>query len=474
MSIVVQDALDYSPKEFSAGSYTWRIVNPENAQPVLALNSTVSTDFLLPNRVINLHRSYLEFDYTVEDGVGTAAGLYNHAHNGFLSEIDGIVLSTASGVRLVDENFLPYKTKLQWRAETDLQDFLTFPCHSHDEKTVADVKEAGRKFNRIRAANADGSDAAWLKSSYHISALAGTAQAAASDDYSAVSNYIGRSVTTAQNGDGDLAVRVRLPLSMIYGSLLAMDKDLYFNEQLRLTIRWNQGSKFGYLSAASARSIGAASVDLTETPVISNVRLRCAVETNEAISNALVARVLDGEGININMPFTYAYRSTSSSNVLDTNAVIRKLNRGHGSKCLRVFAGLFFPTQTGARYCTAYNVGGTVWSQWRPYVDSKPLTDNALLDADFSAYMYQAEMLKGSVIKGVKDFNEAPPLIVDFTGIPHSKDFPKNDDKVAGLDLTVEREFSMEYVNVPANVVAHLFAVCQKTLSINKQGISVF
>ena len=98
MSIDVDKALDYSPKEISAGSYVMRLVNPENGQPVLALNSTVNTDFLLPNTVFNLARSYLNFNVLLNDTAATAINLFNHAHSGFLAAIDGIVLSTASGV----------------------------------------------------------------------------------------------------------------------------------------------------------------------------------------------------------------------------------------------------------------------------------------------------------------------------------------------------------------------------------------
>lgn len=477
MSIQIQEALDYSPKEVSAGSYTLRIVNPENGQPSISLNSTTQTDFLLPNKVLNFPRSFLEFDYKLGDTVVAQNGKFNHAHNGFLSEIDGIVLSTASGTRLVEENFVPYKTKLVWRSETANSEFLTFPCHSYDAATVAAVDEAGQKFNRIRAANGTGSTAAWLASSYHISTLAGTSQAAASDDYSAVANYIGETTAMDNANAGDMCVRVRLPLKMFYGTMLCMDKDLYFNEQLRLTIRWNQGAKWGYLSATSPQSVAAASIDLAEPPTISNVKLRVAVETNDAISNALVARVMGGEGLNLRIPFTYAYKSTSSTSANDTNAIIRKLNHGHGSKLLRVVAGLFFPTQTGASYCTAYNIAdastGLVWSQWRPYLDSKPLTDDALTYNNKVAYEHQSQMLKGSVVKGQKDWDQCPMLIYDFSGVQHSKDFVKNDDKASGLDLNVEREFQLEYVNIPASVNAYVFTVCQKTLSINANGVAV-
>lgn len=478
MSIAVSESLDYSPKEISSGSYVFRAVNPENGQPVLALNSTTNTDFLLPNTVFNLSRSYLNFNFLLNDTAATAVDRWNVAHNGFLAPIDGIILSTASGVRLCEMNNLPEYTKIAWRPQTDYQEFLTNPCHSNSQATIAAVTEAGQLFNRIRAINdLTTSDASFAASSGHISTEAGTAQTAAEDSYNAVANYIGMTVTTAQNGNGALGVRVQLPLKMIYGSILAVDKDLYFGEQLRLTIRWNQGAKFGYLTATSLRSIAAASVDLTESPTMSSVVLRMAVETNEAVANSLKQRVLAGEGLNINIPFTYAYKSLSSAVALDSNTVIRKLNRGHGSKLLRVLAGIYANAQTGARYCNVFN--GTAaaqikWSNYRSFLDSKPLSDDVLLVSDFTAWQAQSPKVKGSVIKGVKDWLQCPVIIEDFSGVPYSKDYPKSDHMASGIDLAIEREYAFQYTNVPATAMpCYLFCVCLKQLSISSQGISV-
>lgn len=483
MSVEVQDALDYSQKEISAGSYVLRIVNPENGPPSLAKSSTVNTDFLLPNKVINLARSFLEFDYAVP----ALAGNYNIVFNGCLSEVDGLVLSTAGGVRLVDENFLPYKTKLCWRMETDLDDFLTFPPHptgtstADTDLTVPTVWEVGQKFHRARVlSNAASNDGCAGGSIYFTAALDGTL-AASRDQYTSVSNFIYSTDTAHGGADAGKAkvkaVRVKLPLRMIYGSLMALDKDLYFNEQLRLTVRWNQATNWGFTSTAEeTKFAGIAALDVP--PAISNVRLRVAVETNDAISNALVQRVA-GEGIQLKMPFTYAYRAQSSANANDTNSVIRKLNRGHGERCLRIYSGIFVPNQATWGFTQNSNVGATadapcLWSQWRPYLDSKPLTDNALLVTDKTAYQFQQQLMKGSVFKGEHEWMTAPVLCYDFSGVPLSKDFPASDSMASGLDLSVEREFMFEWVNVQAAATPlYMFAICQKTLVINPQGIQV-
>lgn len=472
MSIHVSEALDYSPKEISAGTYMMRIVNPESGQqPTLAQNSTVNTDFLLPNKPINLARSYLNFDLVL----AASGGVIHHGfHNGFLAPIDGITLSTASGVRLVDLNNVPEFTKLVWRPQTDYQDFLTFPCHTQGVATVATAVESGFLFHRIRAANDATTVATQIQSAYIDTTDDGKSSGTPDvrgDNYTAVSPWIGSSAEGLA-----LAASVRLPLKMIYGSLLAVDKDLYFGEQLRLTIRWNQANKFAWQRSDTGHRFyfdaDVASIDCALVPTMSSLHMRVAVETNDAIASALVNRVHSGDGINLNIPFTYSYRATAPPETGSTNAVIRKLNRGHGSKCLRVIAGVFGMYNQGTGYVNNNNAAGIKLTAYRNYLDSKPLSDSQLRVNDHTAYAEVADKLKGSVIKSETDYLQNCVVIEDFSGVPRTKDYVANDTHSSGLDLSTEREFMFEYVNALASAPIYLFAVCQKQLHITKSGIS--
>lgn len=479
-AISVDDSLDYSPKEISSGSYVLRNVNPETTQPVIALNSTTNTEFLLPNTVFNLYNSFLNFNILINDGANTGADNRLVAHSGFLAPIDGISLSTNAGIKLVELNNVPEYTKLVWRAETDLQQFLTHPPHSYGEATVAAVTEAGQLFGRNRTINAaiaaDLAAATMAASSGHNSANDGTAFAVQDDAYNTVQTWVASILETAGNGAGSVGVRVQLPLKMLYGSLFAMNKDLFFNEQLRLTIRWNQGAKFGASfddQGAANFATATASTDLLDAPTVSSVLLRLAVETSEPIISSIKQRVMLGEGLNLNMPFTYAYKFVSSAQANDSNTVIRKLNRGHGSKLLRVFAGIYSAANIGTRYCNLYNVAAQKWSNYRCFIDSKPIQDEVLAVTDYTAWQYHANKLRGSVVKSVKDWNQNPVIIEDFSGVALSKDYPLNDHMSSGLDLVNEREFALQYTNVIASLPCYIFCVCLKQLSITNQGISV-
>lgn len=525
VTIAVSESLDYSRKEISAGSYTFYSVSPEvPSSTTLNLDSTQSCDFLLPNQSLNLSRSYLNMDVVIP---AQAAGTYAKAHSGFLACIDAIMLSTAGNVKLLEINNIPEWTKLAWRPLTDYQKYMTHPCHTPNIAAAADVPEAGQLFNRSRnlaapyaayATLASGTpyqdyptpgnrqvtavqDAAWVNGSFHISQedgldLTGAAQVSAGD-YDAVCNYIGRTAINAP-----VAYRLRLPLNMIYGSLLALDKDLYFGEQLRLTIRFNAGRKFGYTSVAPAAEAGGAgfggdntviansagagnvsiaSVDLTVVPVLSNVQLRVALETNEAVKMMVTQTVQNGSGFKLNFPYLHSWKANTVAAAQNTNNFSRKLNRNHGAKCLRMIAGVFNAANTGARYCHAYNgtcanAGQTKWESYRTYLDSIPRTPDLLRCDNFNAYQYIEDKLKGSVIKDIKEWMAVPAIIEDFSGVSYTKDFVKSDHMNSGLDLSTEREFSLDVTTAAGNATAMpvvMFAVCQKTLTITNQGISV-
>ena len=513
MSVSVSKAQDYSPKEISAGTYILRAVNPENGQPTISLSSTYNTDFLLPNTVLNLGRSYLNFAVTFPAQLAYAL---NAVHNGFLAPIDGIVLSTASGVRLVDMNNLPEFTKLTWRSMTNFEDFQSFPVHTSAagfDCTIADAAhaaysnvsecaEAGHLFHRTRV-TADGATAS---ASFAAGAVCFTGEDRKTldnidDAYTGVSNalapFIATSSATLANIP-QMAYRVQLPLKMIYGSLLELDKDLYLGEQVRLTIRWNLGSKIGYAVpgasyvAATTAATGLcppvlATTDATVLPTISNVQLRIAVETNDAIASAIKQKVMADSGIQIRIPYTYVFKGVTSGVANDTVTIIRKLNRGHGAKLVRVVAGVFaaaHSANSGGSYCNTYNyalgAAGVApifpkWQSYRTFIDSKPLTDDILTLSDYFAYEYNKEKFRGSCIRSLRDFLQNPAIIEDFSGVPYAKDWPETDDIASGLDLSTEREFALQVTAGSSATIQpiYVFAITQKGLSITREGISL-
>lgn len=479
MSIEVSKALDYSPKEISAGSYNLRLVNPENGVAALSLNSTTNSEFLLPNDVFNLSRSFLNFSAVI---ASAGADTWASFHDGFCAAIDGITLSTASGTRMVELTDIPYYTKLAWRAETNFEEYMTKPCHTPAIATAANVIEPAGFFHRVRKLNSDAEQKAGTSGGWFADhSTDGKAVDVDVEPITGVSNHVSASALATA-----VAVNVQLPLKMFYGSLLAMDKDLYFNEQVRLTIRWNMGKKWGYYRGTNAattpiNSTYAAANDLAAVPTLTNVQLRVAVETNRAVNDNLKAKVM-GDGISINMPYVHAFKGFTSGTASATDSYIRKLNNGHGNKLLRIMAGVFGSTQDGVLYCNNYNYSTATppappkFTHYRSYLDSAPIQDDLLSVALGTAWQYNSEKFRGSVIRDQKDWQQACVIIEDFSGVARSCDYPENDHANSGLDLRREREFMLSVVNgatIAAAQPIYLFAVCQKKLKISREMVSV-
>lgn len=470
-TVEVSPALDNSVKELSMpGPYIPRIVNPENGQPALSLSSTINCDFLLPNTVYNLSRSWLCFD------ISTTAenAAFGHLHSGFLAPIDGIILSTADGQRLVDANEVAKWTRLVWRPFTDYQKFLTFPKATNGYLLAAAATvPCSQLFARSGTAAAAVADNPTFctGSRYFTGEADGKTIVTAEDDYTGIPSFCGLGDATANH---PVVMKVRLPLGLLYGTMLSLDRDVFFNQQVRLTIRFNQGKYFGFNTPTSlydvAAATNAAANNLGAVPVISNCTLRLMVETNEGIAQAIKSKVLTA-GVTFDTPFYYHWRGVSTAASSDT--FIRRLNRGHGKKCMRIISGVFSANDNGSMYCSLYNVDGCKWTTYKNMLDAKPLSDETLQIADHSAYMYNHEKWYGSVIKSEKDWEANAIILEDFSGVRYSKDFVETDHAVSGIDLSSEREFQTTIASAATAQPVFIFAETLKTITVTSAGVQI-
>lgn len=497
MSIEVSPAIDYTPKELSAGKYIMRTVNVDGAQPTIQRTTNITTIFKLPSRdVYNLGRSALAFNFVIP----AEADKFVHAHNGFLAAIESIKVVSGSNQILVEHNELPAYTKLAWRPQTPMQEFLTMPCHENDTAQVSDCKEIGHFFHRIRKQNPTNIatsvagdapaqlaantpiDVTFLAGSFHMAREDGKEAVAnsndnwvaAGDDYTAVSNYLGRSLVNTP-----LAVRVNLPLKMIYNSLLSMDKDLYFGEEIRIMIKWNRGEKWGWTSAVCARDGTAETADLAAAPLLYNCQLRLAVQDVPSLINATIAKTEEANGLMLNIPFVHSFKGVTSGVASQKTLVSTEWGPEAGAKLLRVLAGIFAYRQQGAMYCNNYNYGSGKWTSYQPRLDNKPINEEFLAMDDQTAYMYHSEKLQGSVIKDAKDWAQTPTIVQDFSGVRFCKDYLLADSYNAGLDLKQTRKFGLEIFNSATMVLnepneVHLFGVAQKRMLIKNNLVTVF
>ena len=451
--------------------YMYRRLFPLS-EPTIATNGTAYSEFeIVPSQVFNLSKSYLDFDV---DKVAPAANTnYNYFHNGFIAPIDSIELTTAGGRQLVYLQNVPYMTKVMLSPTTAYDDFLSNPVAL---PAIAASGTCGSfrhgMFHKNDSVNTLDDDLLGAR----VVVGQGGSVVVTGDSYTGVSHWIsGSAVNTA------VGTRCSIPLAQFAGSLLSVNKDLYFGQTIRLRITWNQGKFWGFESLNPPTAVTTA--PFATAPVITNDRLRLAIQANPISEQAIKQRVLS-EGITLNVPYTHTFKYNFQVGAGEVSPT-RKINKSHGQRLLRIFTAPFNPNGEsvgGSIYCQNYNAGDRMFGQVRSQLDGKNLQDSNLITANGDLYTYLQDRLDKSVGGSIRQFLNSSYMLDDWTPWK-TKDSIHGDSMVAGLSLAEERQYDITFTLTQllggaaedvaiTNSLVFQFVVCQKLLTINRDGVT--
>jgi len=439
--------------------YQYRRLTPLS-EPVLALNGTCISEFeITPSQVFNLSKSFLEADIVIPTA---GANRSNVAHTGFCSYIDQIEYLDASGKQLVWIQNPQYYTKIVFPACTSQQDFLSNSLPTN-ATTVANT--AGYKTTLINRSNVVGTaiDGGGVPTSLNADIVSGGVLEA----YTGLQHGIVSGANTA------LAVRIQMPLSYFYGTLFACNKDLFFGQTTIIRITWNQGAKMGYTMATAD---GTAPASLATVPVLSNGRIRLAQQANPISAESIKKKVIS-EGLHLNVPFVWTYKYTLPTGADNTTqSFVRKINKGHGQRLLRVWTSQFniAGDAGGAYYCQNQNFADAMYTQVWAQLDGVNLQENNLINNNGELYEFLQQKIDKSAGGSVNQFLSSPYMLNDWTPWK-TIDFSQSDTEVCGLSLAEEREYAINFISkqVPTangNNLFYMFVVCQRLLSITREG----
>ncbi len=457
----------YDSKNASEVSYyMYRRLFPLS-EPTIAMNGTAYSEFeIVPSQVFNLSKSYLDFDVTVPAG---GADIGNYLHNGFIAPIDTIEVTTAGGRQLVFLQNVPYMSKIMLRPTTDYDDFLTNPQPG--------VSNAAIAFPTTIAVNGTTSRCSMFHRNDSVSQIGGADKLGAGMIASLTgapavveSNYIGVSNWLVSTANTATAIRYSLPLNLFAGSLLSVNKDLYFGQTIRLRVTWNQGKFFGFRGAIPPANNAVPALSDPSLVSLSTGRLRLAIQANPISENAIKQRVLT-EGIHLNVPYTHTFKYTQAA--AGDISPTRKINKSHGQRLLRIFTTVFNAASEangGGIYCQNYNVDSLLFTQVRSQLDGKNLQDSNLITANGDLYLALQDRLDKSVGGSAGSFYNSCYMLDDWTPWK-TKDSKQGDTMVAGLSLAEERQYDITFTAVQANPLVFQFIVCQKLLSITRDGV---
>jgi hypothetical protein len=462
----------------SVSYYTYRKLTPLSA-PVLALNGTCISEYeITPGQVFNLSKSFLEADITF-GAAGGAAGRTTVAHTGFCAYIDQIEYLDASGKQLVWIQNPQYYTKIVWPACTPQEDFLANsvpPSGQITRDAVAGVKTTLLNRSNVVPSVVNGGGVNTAVTANF------TNGASVLESFTGVQHGI---VGVASAGDpatgGAVAVRIQMPLSQLYGTLFSCNKDLYFGQTTTIRITWNQGVKMGYtMVLADGTGLG----NLVNSPSISFDRIRLAQQANPILAESIKADV-NTKGINLCVPFVWTYKYSVAGATAGPGgaqqSIVRKINKGHGQRLLRVWTAQFNSQADGGEaaggyytnYCQNQNFANFCFSEVYAQLDGNNLQENNLINDNGEVYEFLQKKIEGSAGGSVNQYLSSAYMLNDWTPWK-TTDFANSDTLISGISLAEEREYQITFranrIGTEGSNLFYMFVVCQRVLTIDKMG----
>ena len=479
MSIQFSDELIYSKAVSAHGNYKYLRVVPIGSTGqnfTLSNSSTTMTQFELPNNVLNLSKSKLCFDINLVAG---GAAHFNNLYANALSLIDRITLTSRSGVILADIPNTHIFGSLVSSCNTKVVDLLTrtpssLALSADATASVALTASQLHPVNDIVRCNGTVNLQVGSPISYALGGVATTNILTAYTPNSEPATLFYSAVDNNSN-----AMSYQIDLSAFKDTLMEINKNIYFGDNLVLTINWNAGTKFTFTSFAINNAttgvVGAGLLNYVfpvasalgnaAIPSITNLFLYTACETDPTIISQLVSTVSSGE-FSLMVPFVYCQKYATST-ASTTSAIQQRMNSSYGHTLLRTYFGVYHATETEATAYTHHD--GTV-IDYNTYMDGLRLQDFTLRVADSTHWLYNERNLKDSCIQSLQQYKTNFMHIDNWCGASPCN----NDDTMLnGLSLDTDRTWSIQLNTASAAYKFYLFFTTQKRLVISKGILSV-
>jgi len=466
------EELVYSKTISAHGNYKYLRVVPigsSGQSPQLSVSSTTQTQFELPNNVINLSLCKLCFDLPIP--LQGAATTFNNIYANALSLIDRITLTSRSGVILADIPNTHIFGSLISNVNTKYTDLLT-------RNYGATQLSAGATSNNTAAQNTislGGSITASQMNpindivrsngtlNYQISAAGVSATALTALAYTPTIEPLNLFTAPALAQANCMSYQINL--SAFKDTIMELNKNIYFDNNLVLTINWNSAIKMGFTTTAivTANTLTGFAA-FTVAPTINNLFLYTACETDPTCISQLVSSVSNGE-FSLLVPFVQHQKYVTGS--ATTASMQQRINSSYGQTLLRTYFGIYPATETDI---TTYTHNDSFVVSYNTYMDGLKLQDFTLQSNDATHWLANERNFKDSCMMSLPQYKSNFVHIDNWCGASVCN----NDDSILnGISLDSDRTWS---VTVNTNAVAasyrfYLYFTCQKRLVISKGSL---
>jgi hypothetical protein len=335
--------IDYKLKGDSATIPTYKYLrvplnNLTSSSTITITNASQLLEFKLPsNKVYNLSRSCIAYNLHAD----AVASTYIWSPEDVFSLAESISFGTAGNENIVDLKYVDKYTKTATKLGTDLSDYLSADSYS-----------------QLYPSNSGASSSATVMGLQ-----------------SAVSYTEPKYVAINSTGVTGAAYDkyVSYPLGNIKNTLLAVDKDVYFGNEMYVRMQTAPADRMVWTGTSSANpNTGAAAS--TSAISLRNMYLFLAVEQTELINSSIIAK-FDSGNFHINCPYTVAVNNTTASTVANINVQITKQ---YGKRLMQIMHVVANSAQTLNTAYDLSNVAGDKILTYRSSLDSTYQQDYAL------------------------------------------------------------------------------------------------
>jgi hypothetical protein len=388
-------SINYKKIEQVSGKYRYARINLNNitgSQVPLSATSSTTLEFKLPAGVYNLSRSFLSFVNNVNN-ITVSTYVYDNS----LSIAQSIQFGTSSGLNLCDINYANNYINVVRPIDTPIEVFL-----SNDNTTCLYPIIAG---NAISANSNNVFPPTFAVNGTNPYNMASLTQPL---------NPIVNGICDARQSTATTAPVVNttvFPLSGVVNSILSMDKDQYFPDNMYLRISTAPSGKVAY-QAANVNDGATTPANISVQPVLNNVCFYLAIEKDQLIIDSLLSKYASGN-LRYQIPFVSSYRNAVGSGV---STIQIQMNSGNGKKLKRVVSTFYNANETagGVSSNLAFdhnNVNAIKCLSLQTYIDNMPLQDSVMSCAlptallnNMDDWRENKQNCKGSAIKNSLEY----------------------------------------------------------------------
>lgn len=455
MSIIDRE-LDYSKNTVTHGSYQLTKIVPNGST---GQTFTVSTSggeeslFDIPTKVFNPGQSLMNFTITPFAGAG---GVFNWLHMGISAR--SIELFTRSNLFLTNivnahryyDMTVRYNTKME--VGCDMEPARTSTGTSPNTGAITSGYFEGLKpCNNINT-----------------------------NTYRHAGTSLGRSyfepcyfVQSFSDGAAQPVITYNFRFDLYKDSILGLDKDLYFNENLVLRIVW-EAAKFWNHTSTSQTNPATSAATAGGALTISNLALYLAVEQDNDICNRIKEKVANGT---FEVLIPYIYSQKQALNNAGTHNISIRYTRAHGSLLKKIYWSAYNATEDSNTAWDRGNVAASKITSFYTLVNSVRTSQFNFACATYDDYMKIKSKIKGSCIGGTDEFYYNWMYIEDFTdniSMARKPAQPVDEqNRVDGLPLDTDVLWDLS-AEATATLNHYIFAVTQKTLKVSLAGITLY